>query len=101
MAHMGRMPMKSRLFATVAITLVSTPAWAQSQVSADEEVGVAEIIVTAQRREESLQKAAVAVTAVSGDDMISAGVTDTAQLGKLAPSLQVQPTGGGGILALS
>lgn len=62
-----------------------------TQVSAG---GLAEIVVTAQRREESLQKAAIAVTAVTGDDLTRSGITETSNLGKLVPALVVQPTGG-------
>lgn len=48
-----------------------------------------EVVVTAQRREESLQRAALAVTAVTGDALVNAGVTDTSQLTAIAPALQV------------
>jgi len=58
------------------------------------EEGLADIVVTAQRRSESLQRAAVAVSAVTGDDLTKSGITETANLGKLVPSLVVQPTGG-------
>lgn len=56
--------------------------------------GLEEIVVTAQRREESLQRAAIAVTAVTGDDLTRSGITETSNLGKLVPALVVQPTGG-------
>lgn len=56
--------------------------------------GIEEIIVTAQRREESLQRAAIAVDVVSGDSLISAGVTKAADLSVLVPSLQVANNGG-------
>ncbi|UZK65081.1 TonB-dependent receptor [Sphingomonas sp. M1-B02] len=56
--------------------------------------GLADIVVTAQRRSESLQRAAVAVSAVTGDELSRSGITETANLGKLVPSLVVQPTGG-------
>lgn len=59
-----------------------------------EESGLGDIIVTAQRREESLQRAAVPVTALGGDDLINAGITETANLGRLVPSLAVQPSAG-------
>ena len=64
---------------------------ADTQVS---DGGLAEIVVTAQRREESLQRAAIAVTAVTGDDLTRSGITETSNLGKLVPALVVQPTGG-------
>ncbi|CCA90383.1 TonB-dependent receptor [Novosphingobium sp. PP1Y] len=70
---------------------------AEAQVaeqSAGNEGGLEEIIVTAQRREETLQKVAVAVSAVTGDQLVKSGITETSNLGKLVPALVVQPTGG-------
>lgn len=70
---------------------------AQAQTSsstASEPTGLQDIVVTAQRRVESVQKAAVAITAVSGSDLIRAGVSDTTSLQRLAPALSVQPSGG-------
>lgn len=67
---------------------------AQGARDADAVEGLAEIVVTAQRRSESLQRAAIAVSAVTGDDLAKSGITETANLGKLVPSLVVQPTGG-------
>lgn len=61
---------------------------------AADEQGLAEIVVTAQRRSENLQRVAVPVTAVTGDALANAGITETANLSKLVPSLVVQPTGG-------
>ncbi|GGB19476.1 TonB-dependent receptor [Sphingomonas metalli] len=68
-------------------------ATAQTEVDAEQE-GLADIVVTAQRRTENLQRVAVPVTAVTGDALVNAGVTETANLSKLVPSLVVQPTGG-------
>lgn len=48
-----------------------------------------EIIVTARRREESVSKTPVAVTAISGVDLQAAGVTDAVQLQYLVPGLMV------------
>ena len=55
--------------------------------------GLQDIVVTAQRRTESLQRAAIAASAVTGDTLINAGVTDPSQLTKLIPALTVQPVG--------
>lgn len=57
-------------------------------------VGLEEVIVTAQRRSESVQKAAVAITAVTGDALVNQGVTDATRLNLIAPALFV--TNGGG-----
>lgn len=92
--------MRALLLATSAIALLVVPAAAFAQDStastaeAERNEGLGEIVVTAQRREESLQRAAVAVTAVTGDDLTKSGITETANLGRLVPSLVVQPTGG-------
>ncbi|MEO0031516.1 MAG: hypothetical protein RIS94_1274 [Pseudomonadota bacterium] len=48
-----------------------------------------EIIVTAQRRAESILKVPVAVTALSQDDLTKRGITNTAQMTGMVPSLQV------------
>jgi len=50
--------------------------------------------VTAQRREESLQHAAIAVTAVSGDKLAQAGAVKVEDLTQLVPSLQVAAAAG-------
>jgi iron complex outermembrane receptor protein len=55
--------------------------------------GVTEVIVTAQRVKQSLQKTAVAVTAVSEDRLIEQGVKSVVDVAALVPSLQVSQTG--------
>jgi iron complex outermembrane receptor protein len=52
-----------------------------------------EIVVTAQRREESLQKVPVAVTAISSDQIDQLRVTNVKNLAGLAPSLQIATQG--------
>lgn len=51
--------------------------------------GIAEIVVTAQRREESLQKAAIAIDAVSGEGLLQRGINSAASLTKAVPSLSL------------
>ena len=52
-----------------------------------------EIVVTAQRRTENLQKAAVAVAAIGGADLIKNNITQATDIGFLVPA--VTPTPGG------
>ncbi len=54
-------------------------------------VGLEEVVVTAQRREENLQKAAVPVSAVSGSTLTEQSVTQAADLTRLVPSIQIAP----------
>ncbi|WP_313808719.1 TonB-dependent receptor domain-containing protein [Sphingobium sp.] len=56
--------------------------------------GLDEIVVTAQRRSESLQRAAIAITAVTSDELTRTGIVDTAGLTNVAPSLQISNIGG-------
>ena len=98
--------MKQLLLASTAAILatLAPSAFAQAQTTAAQDArttadepqteGLEDIVVTAQRRSESLQRAALAVSAVTGDDLAKSGITETATLGKLVPSLVVQPTGG-------
>lgn len=67
---------------------------ASADVVQDELVGLGEIVVTAQRREENLQRAAVSVTALSGEELETRGVTTAQQLTQVAPALQVSPAAG-------
>jgi len=56
--------------------------------------GLTEITITAQRKEESLQRAAVAVAVVSNTALLEKGVTSPGQLTELVPAINVQPAGG-------
>jgi iron complex outermembrane recepter protein len=55
---------------------------------------VADVIVTAQRRSENLQRVALAVSAVSGEALESANVTKPSDLSVLVPSLQTAAPAG-------
>lgn len=61
------------------------PAAAQDQ---DESVGVETIMVTANRREENLQSAALAVSAFNRDSILKLGFTQVQDLAQQTPSLQ-------------
>lgn len=93
--------MKKTLLTTSCIVSLGfgmAPAFAQTAtpqaIAEEENAGLAEIIVTAQRREENLQKAAIAVSAVSPDQLVRGGVTDPTQLTNLVPSLQIAKAAG-------
>ena len=51
---------------------------------------LAEVVVTAERREQSLQRAAVAVTAVSGQQLTQRDIVNVDQLTQAVPALQAQ-----------
>ncbi|MDE2436413.1 MAG: TonB-dependent receptor [Sphingomonadales bacterium] len=66
---------------------------AEPQAATRDESQIKEIIVTAQRREESLQKVPVAVTAISAQQLEDLRVTSVRSLGGLAPSLEINSQG--------
>jgi len=67
-----------------------------AQTSADDQsAGVQDIVVTAQRRSESLQRVAAPIVAVTGDQLLANGVTTAADLSKLTPALTITPSIGG------
>ena len=73
------------------VALVATsPVFAQSQDSeapATESNGLADIIVTAQRRQQSLQDVPIAVTAISGDELSAKQIRTTIDIPRLVPNM--------------
>lgn len=65
--------------------------------SAADQNGLAEILVTAQRREEQAQRAGIAIDVVTGDEILTQGVSQATDLGKIVPSLNVQAAGGASV----
>lgn len=81
------------LLGTTAATLSML---APGQASAQGETGgLQEIIVTAQKREQSLQDVPIAVTALGGDTLQANRVTSVVDLSGLAPGLTTAATAGG------
>lgn len=61
-----------------------------AQTAAEDDTGVAEVIVTAQRREERLQDVPVAVTVLSGQTLERAGVSSIEGVQALVPTLTLR-----------
>lgn len=59
--------------------------------SASAEGGLDTIVVSAQKRDEDLQHAALSITSVSAQELASRGIADFSQLVGLAPAVQIQP----------
>ncbi|NLR70615.1 TonB-dependent receptor [Novosphingobium sp. ERN07] len=74
-------------FALALSCTVSPLALAQDALPDDD--GNADIVVTAQRREQSLLDVPLAVTALGGDSLAERGITNSAQLGDAVPNLQI------------
>lgn len=79
-----------------ASPIVSTSALAQANDQNDGEAtpsggGIADIVVTAQRREESLQKTPISVAALTGEALEARGITSISGLQSQVPNLQLTP----------
>ncbi len=91
---------KNILLVTSALALVAGHARAQTTQAApaEDSATVPEVIVTAQRRSDSLQKTPVAITALSPEALQARSVQTTQDLMQVTPGLQVstQTAGNGG-----
>ncbi|MGA1423968.1 MAG: TonB-dependent receptor [Steroidobacteraceae bacterium] len=73
-----------------AIVAAVTDPIAQAQA----DLGLEEIVVTAQRREQRLMDVPIAITALSGSALSRRGVTDVQAMEGFTPNLQISPTPG-------
>jgi outer membrane receptor protein involved in Fe transport len=65
--------------------------------AANDASGLDEIVVTAQRREESAQNVGIALSVLSGASLADKGITHVDDLQNALPSLQVEPAFGSGL----
>jgi iron complex outermembrane recepter protein len=79
-----------------AAVVLASPTWAQAPAKEDDNA-LAEVIVTAQYRSENLQDTALAITAVSGEQLEQQGLTNVTNLGLVIPNanIQTQTSGSG------
>ncbi len=87
---------RARLLACTALASVALlPAQALAQAAEETNSGLEEIIVTAQKREQSLQDVPIAVTAITADSLQTNRVTSVSDLSGLAPGVIVRTAAGG------
>jgi iron complex outermembrane recepter protein len=93
-------PRKLRLLTTsVATSMLLIPGIASAQQKVESElpeastqkveVGLADIVVTAQRRETNLQSTALAIASLSSDNLEARSINGIADLGRSSPSMDV------------
>lgn len=92
-AFRARMLIGSALVGAVAVL----PGQVLAQEATAEEGGLEEIIVTAQRREESLKDVPIAVSAVSTTALANSGINSTRELTQIVPSVQITRSGPSGL----
>ncbi|WP_303758653.1 TonB-dependent receptor [Sphingobium yanoikuyae] len=76
--------------ASIALaTWAVSPAFAQDNAGATQNVGVEDIVVTAERREQNLQDVPISATVLNAEQMARRGVTSIADLQQVAPSVAI------------
>jgi iron complex outermembrane recepter protein len=82
----------NRLFSAFLLAGTSfagvTPVFAQQAAEADND-GLGEIVVTANKREENLQQAPLAISAVSAEQLELRGLTEVKDLSAIAPNVSI------------
>ena len=81
---------KSLILSAIFIALIQA-----GVVNAAESDTLAEVVVTAQKREQNLQEVGVSVTALGADELRELGIKGTAQLGAQLPAVQLNTASGG------
>jgi len=88
-----RVSMQASVLAFALAGVLGTPALAQTQAQtqapASDDIRVEEIIVTAQKRAESLQDVPISVAATTGDKLEAQGVKDLEGLSGYVPGVQI------------
>ena len=74
--------------AAAQVLLLASAAQAQSNVE------IEEVVVTAERREETAQRTPLAITALSADQLTKQGVRTVTDLTNIVPGVQIGATGG-------
>ncbi|MBT2188288.1 TonB-dependent receptor [Sphingobium nicotianae] len=82
------------LAALLAVPAIAQDAAPPSGDAAGADAGLADIVVTAQRRSENLQKAALSIVAMSGDTLSARGVNNIDALARQTAGVEIQPSGG-------
>jgi iron complex outermembrane recepter protein len=80
--------------ASLGAMCIGAPAFAQTAPAADEKADDAEIVVTAQFREQKLQDVPIAITAITGATLEARSQQNLAEVAKQAPSVQLTDLGG-------
>ncbi len=86
-----RLPLSATVMAICGAT-ATMPSFAQ-QTGETRVLGLEEIVVTAQRRQESLQDVPISVVALSAEALADRGILDTQALPEIVPSVQYVSSG--------
>jgi len=82
------------VIASASVGIGITPAFAQ-QTAEEQDRGIADIVVTATRREESVNKVPLAITALGGDTLSDLNITKFEKLIEYLPNVRAASRGPG------
>ena len=86
-------PIHSRALVGVTLAMVTGGIVAGDAVAADSAVSLEEVMVTAQRRAQSADDVAIAISAFTGDDLRQRGFEDVGDLALMTPGVTLTDTG--------
>ena len=82
--------------AALLVGVSSGPASAQTTAAASiENTGLQEVVVTAEKRESTVQKTPISITAITGADLQAQGVTDMVSVAQQVPGISFKTSGPG------
>jgi iron complex outermembrane receptor protein len=87
--------MRTMLFASAAVAAIGLHAPTAYAQQAEQTLQLDEVVVTAQRRSENLQKTPLTISAVTGEKLESQGIKTVVDLANQVPALQITSSGGG------
>jgi outer membrane receptor protein involved in Fe transport len=87
-----RLPLKNCYLRSTVAALLAVSAVPAPAAETASPASLADVVVTAQKREQNLQDVPISVIALSGDELKAAGVTDIKELTILTPGLTVTST---------
>jgi iron complex outermembrane recepter protein len=82
----------------LACLMAGSPAYAAAEDPASADAGrdtIPEIVVTAQKRSQSINDVGMSITALTGDQLLDRGVTDVSDLEKVVPGFSFAPSPNG------
>jgi outer membrane receptor protein involved in Fe transport len=88
LALASRLVLAGLIAAPLAAQAAETPAAAAAPVAADASTGLAEVVVTAQKRTQNLQTVPISISAISGAKLAAERITNIADLSRVAPGVQ-------------
>ena len=97
--YMGEVMKRIILASASVLAIIAVPAYAQTQAATgdeatDDQAGLQEIIVTAQRVQESAQKVPVAIAVIKPEELINQNITRSEDLSRVVPALVATASGG-------